>query len=335
MSQKARNVFLCGSGSIIALVVVFLFTLTVGLAGASSQQSVESIYQSIRHAAPVYQVQEEIVTFQNEGMNLVATLVRPKGLNRPPVVITLNGFAEDRFYKEIPNTGGEHYYPRLSRLFAEHGIATLRVDYRGSGDSDGEYTMTTFSSQISDAHAAVDFIRKNLGHLVNKNAIGMFGHSQGGLVTSVTASKNKKISSIGIWSAVVTPPFSYGSLISFEGIRQGAVLPVGGTITLPIILGGIFLGDIELGQGFFQDLFSVDARAAIKDYHGPLMYVAGKNDPIVFPQPLVAQSLLDNHDGEEKLVLLPGDHEFDSDYDYPQFDDAVFWVAAWFTKTLK
>ncbi len=333
MYQKKGNVFQNSGGVIITLVFVFVFSMTLTVSG--HQSDVDAVYQEIRNSSPAYDVQEAVVTFQNEGMNLVATLVTPKGLKKPPIVITLNGFAEDRFYKEIPNTGGEHFYPRLSRKFAELGIASLRVDYRGSGDSDGDYTMTTFSTQISDALAVVEYVNSNLKHKVNANSIGMLGFSQGGLVTSVAASKDKRIDSAVIWSGVVSPTFTYGSLLTFDGIRQGVMLPDGGILNVPIYVGDLYLGNIDLGKGFFQEVFTVSPRAAIRDYKGPLMYVAGKVDPIVFPQPAAGQSLLDNHDGEEKLVLLPGDHEFDSDYGFEQFDDAIYWGAAWFIKTLK
>lgn len=323
---------------IVSLSIVLVFSLGAveGQKGNAYQHTdVEDIYNSIRNAAPEYEWEEQTVSFRNEGMNLVCTLVTPRGLHKPPVVVTLNGFAEDRFYKEIPNTGGEHFYPRLSRLLAEHGIATLRVDYRGTGDSDGNYTMTTFSTQISDAVAAVEFIRRKLGHTVDSNSIGMLGFSQGGLVTSVAASMERHIDSIVLWSAVASPPITYASLLSTEGIKQGLALPDGGTITLPIYVGDYYLGDIELGKGFFHDLFNVDPVAAIRDYKGPMMYVGGKADPIVWPQPNAGKTFMKYHDGREKLVMLACDHEFNSDYDYEMFDDAVFWAAAWFFKTLK
>ena len=66
-----------------------------------------------------------------------------------------------------------------------------------------------------------------------------------------------------------------------------------------------------------------------------MMYVGGKADPIVWPQPNAGQTFMKYHDGREKLVMLDGDHEFNSDYGYEMFDDAVFWAAAWFLKTLK
>ena len=333
MYQKKRNVFHIKGKVILTLAIIFLISLSLTVSG--HQSDVETIYQEIRNSSPAYDVQETVVIFQNEGMTLVATLATPKGLKHPPIVITLPGFTQDRIYKEIPNTGGENFYPRFSRKFAELGIATLRVDFRGSGDSDGDYTMTTFSTQISDALAAVEYVSTNLKYTVNANSIGLLGIDQGGLVTCAAASQDKRIDAAVLWSSVVSPAFTFGSMLTLDGIREGVMLPDGGTLCLPIYMGGIYQGDIELGKGFFQEVFTVDPRAAIRDYKGPLMYIAGKVDYIVFPQPIVAQSLLDNHEGEEKLILLPGDHEFNSDYSCEQFDDAIYWSAAWFIKTLK
>lgn len=321
------------------LTVMFMFVWVPGTAGDKGKrwlrgESVDEIYERIRNAGPQYGWEQQIVSFQNEGMNLVSTLVTPKGIRKPPVVITLNGFAQDRLYKVVPNTGGEFFYARLSRILAEQGFATLRVDYRGSGDSDGDYTMTTFSTQISDAVAAVEYICSKLRRIVDRKSIGMLGFNQGGLVSSVAASKEERIDSVVLWSAVASPPITYASLLTTDGIKAGLALPDGGTITLPVYVGGVYLGDIELGKGFFQEMFLVDPIAAIRGYGGPLMYVGGIRDIIVWPQPAAGQAFMKYHDGFEKLVVLDGDHEFDSDSGYEVFDEAIYWAAAWFIKTL-
>jgi len=38
--------------------------------------------------------------------------------------------------------------------------------------------------------------------------------------------------------------------------------------------------------------------------------------------------------GIEKLVMLDADHELDSDYGFEVFDQAIYWAAAWFIKTI-
>ncbi len=333
MNCKKRFTLSNRSTLLVALFVCIIL-LSVSPQMEAKKKSVDSIYHSIRNASPQYGVTQSVLSFENQGMNMVATLVLPVGVKKPPVVITCNGFAEDRFYKEIPNTGGELYYDRVSRLFAEQGIATLRIDYRGSGESDGEYTMTTFSSQISDVLAAVEYVDTHLKRKVDKHRIGLFGHSQGGLVISVASGRDKRVKSVAMWSAPSSPPVNYSSLTTVQGIRDGLALPDGGTIVLPLYWKDIFLGDLELGKGFFVDLFAIDPLVSIAQYHGPLMYVAGRNDYIVFPQPLAGQSFMNRHEGEERLVVLEGDHEFNSDVGYEMFDDAVFWAAAWYLYTM-
>jgi hypothetical protein len=283
MNQKKNYEYQTKGLALMTMLFVFIFSLSMLVVAENvdtvyAKKSVESIYSSIRHAPAQYDVIQFVVNFQNQGMNMVATLVLPQGVKKPPIVITCNGFAEDRFYKEIPNTGGEFYYDRVSRLFAQQGIATLRIDYRGSGESDGDYTMTTFSSQISDVLAAVEYVENNLKRMVDKHRIGLFGHSQGGLVISVASGQDKRVKSAAMWSAPSSPPINYSTLITVQGIRDGLALPDGGTIVLPLYWRDIFLGDIELGKDFFVDLFAVDPVASIRNYNGPLMYVAGRND---------------------------------------------------------
>ncbi len=341
MIQKENYVYQTKGLTLMTMLVVFIFSLSISLSAVAenvdtvyAKKTVESIYNSIRYAPPQYDLIQFVVNFQNQGMNMVATLVLPQGSRKPPIVITCNGFAEDRFYKEIPNTGGELYYDRVSRLFAQQGIATLRIDYRGSGESDGDYTMTTFSSQVSDVLAAVEYVDSNLKRKVDRSRIGLFGHSQGGLVISVASGQDKRVKSVVMWSAPSSPPINYSTLITVKGIRDGLALPDGGSIVLPLYWKGIYLCDIELGKGFFLDLFAVDPVASIRDYTGPLMYVAGRNDDIVFPQPVPGQAFMNQHEGLEMLVVLEGDHEFNSDISFEMFDDAVFWAAAWYLFTL-
>ena len=44
---------------------------------------------------------------------------------------------------------------RISRALAGHGIATLRFDFTGLGNSDGDFSNTNFSSNVDDLIAAV------------------------------------------------------------------------------------------------------------------------------------------------------------------------------------
>ena len=303
----------------------------------SGDLNVEGLYNRIRYAPLVYDKEESIVSFSNQGMRLEATLTVPKNKQRSPIVITINGFVGNRDEEPIPGAG-ETVYERLCKVLAGHGIASLRVDCRGYGNSDGTFDMVSFSSQVSDIKAAIDFIFTGLRYRVNSQSIGILGFSQGGLVAAVTGSRHKQVDSLVLWSPPAHPPICYEGLLTKAGIKQGLALTEGQNITLGLYLDGVYLGwDVTLGRQFFQDLFMINPSIAIRDYKKALMVISGLKDEIVWPQPHQSQLFLDNHEGLELLVAIDADHEFDY-WDGPaaeKLTDAIYWSTAWFIKTLK
>jgi pimeloyl-ACP methyl ester carboxylesterase len=319
------------------LVISTMFLPAAGNKNRNNNGDVEQIYNNIRYATPVYEGTESIVTFENEGLTLVCTLTIPNTRKKAPIVITLNGFNGDRNDAVIPGTD-EPFFKRVARMLAEQGLASLRVDFRGSGDSDGEYNITTFSTQISDTIAALDFICSDLKHLVDSNSIGIIGFSQGGLVGSVAAAKDKRVDALVLWSPLTNPPRSFQGLLLEEGIKQGLALPDGGSAIFGIYVGGQYVyWDAYLGKAFFEDIFKIDPLAEIKDYKEPMMVIVGSNDPIIWPQPAVGKLYLKYHPGSEKLVVLDADHAFNY-WEGPEpqkLHDAIYWSAAWFISTIK
>jgi pimeloyl-ACP methyl ester carboxylesterase len=340
-SQKGGFTMRLNKTTVILTILVMVLVLGIPLKGELSGQkchngpSVEDIYAFIRNANSGYDWDTSIVTFMNEGMNVVCTLTVPKRHSLSPVVITLNGFTGNRDDMTIPGTD-EAYYQRLSRILAENGLASLRIDFRGSGDSDGEFQMTTFSTQISDTLAAVDFIWRNLRHKVNKRSIGMLGFSQGGLVGACAASRDRRVDSLVLWSTPAHAPHCYQGLLREEGIRQGLALPDGGYDMFGLYVNGQYLGvDIPLGKNFFGDLFLIDGLSELRNFRNPLMYIAGSQDIIVWPQPVIGNTYLHYHKGSKKLVLLDAGHNFLGVDDIGKLDDAIYWSTAWFIKTLR
>ncbi len=73
---------------------------------------------------------------------------------------------------------------RISRSLVERGIAVLRFDFTGLGQSKGEFAETNFTSNLGDLEAAVDYLR--LAHQAPQLLIG---HSLGGAAVLTMASK--------------------------------------------------------------------------------------------------------------------------------------------------
>ena len=82
---------------------------------------------------------------------------------------------------------------RISRALTEKGIAVLRFDFTGLGNSDGDFANTNFSSNIQDLVAAADFLRQQysapkllIGHSLGGAAVLGVGHKVAESVAVVT-----------------------------------------------------------------------------------------------------------------------------------------------------
>ncbi|MEN8234925.1 MAG: alpha/beta hydrolase [Actinomycetota bacterium] len=298
------------------LVVLVLLAVGAGAAVAGGNVSGE--------------ISEEIITFESDGGVVVGTMVMPGEVRgKVPAVLLLHGFTGTR--DELPIfepdwTFEETMYSRTARVFAENGIATLRIDFRGSGDSTDGFTFaeTTFTTQVADALAAVDFL-DDQGRI---GRIGVLGLSQGGLVGAVTAEAHKRVESLVLWSPVTNPVDTYKLILGEQNVLDGL-----NQATTHIVLPWTA---IDLNQPFFIDLYHVDPIVAISDYDDPTQVIVGSGDTLVTPQPMFGEVYMTHHEGVEELVVVDGDHIFDAlaGNGAPALDEAIGESLDWFQNTL-
>lgn len=328
---KGGNMNSMKKNFIVSIMVMFVFVSF--LMGSPNSYNIDQAYQQVIHSGTVYQWDARDITFQNKGMNIVGTLTVPRVSQPCPIILILHGFGGDRHGFHVNGTD-EGYFDRLARKLAEQGFGSLRIDFRGSGQSEGTFDMTSFSGQVSDAIAALNYI-KTLNYPVKVSKIGLVGHSQGGIVSSLTSAADKRIDSLALWAAPAYPPHDYEGLFLKEGIKAGVALPEGGIGTFPLYVDGAYLFDVNMGKQFFTDLFRADPLGAINHYDKPTMYVSALQDAIVWPQPQVGEAFMIHHNGFEKLVTINSDHNFNYLIGPDQVDETINWTIAWFKETLK
>jgi len=129
----------------------------------------------------------ETVSFQSEGQKIAGILHLP-GTKNFPCVIASHGL--------LSSKNSEKYIALGERLSRE-GIAMLRFDFRGIGESEGSIENDTVSRRILDLGSAIDFVKSNpdLG-----NRIGLLGSSLGGYISLIKASMDKEIRAVVIWA---------------------------------------------------------------------------------------------------------------------------------------
>lgn len=262
---------------------------------------------------------EETISFDVEGMKVVGTLNLPDGVNNPPAILLLHGFTGTRDELEIPAVG-EGIFARAARMWAEKGIASLRIDYRFNGESDGDLADSTLHAHIADGLAALDWLARS--GRVDDDRLALVGWSMGGAVGAAVAGRTEHdLDAVALWAPGVNMAASITMMFGPETVKKGLAggdTPV--TATLP-------WGDkIELKPAFFQSLFEVDPVAEITEYDDPLFVAVGTRDDVVFPQPASGQILLDYRDDDDDdatLFVREMDHVFNAFDGVEQVDELI------------
>jgi uncharacterized protein len=245
-------------------------------------------------------MKEEVIKFQVNGQNVVGTLTLPAG-KPAPVVLLFHGFTGTRNELPVTNTK-EGVFQRTARMLAEKGLASLRVDFRGSGEStDMMFADTTFESQIADGIAAVSFAEAD--PRVDGQKLSIIGWSQGGLVASAVAGRTNKPDVVVLWNAVATPKDTFGGILGADTMKAGMT-----TGTTPLNIKLPWGAEIALKQGFFDSVNSFDPASEIAAYKGPLLVAQGSEDTTVAPAS--ADKFLDKHEGVEAKWTEKMDHVF-------------------------
>ncbi|MFN5996610.1 MAG: alpha/beta hydrolase family protein [Paracoccaceae bacterium] len=250
-------------------------------------------------AAPVFAQSEETVTIDTALGPVIGTLETPAG-DPAPVVLLFHGFSGVRDELPVANTD-EGVFSRTARLLAEQGIASLRIDFRGSGESPGAFADTTFEGQVADGLAALDWLEANPA--VDGQRLAVIGWSQGGLVATAVAGRSDKPDALVLWAAVANPEESFGGIVGAETIAKGLEA---GDAALPVTLpwGAV----VELKRGFFEGVTTFDPPAELASYAGPLFIAHGTKDTTVLPA--AVDTFLAAHEGEESKWVAEMDHVF-------------------------
>jgi dipeptidyl aminopeptidase/acylaminoacyl peptidase len=137
---------------------------------------------------------ETPVTFECRGQQLVAMLHLPEGRGRFPAALLLHGFTGTK-------SEAHRMYVKLARGLADHGIASLRFDFRGSGDSAGDFEDLTIRSMVADSLEAIRFLARH--KQVNSRRLALIGMSLGGAVAShVVARERSRFKTLVLWAPV-------------------------------------------------------------------------------------------------------------------------------------
>lgn len=137
-----------------------------------------------------YQAQDVQFTNQKAGIKLAGTLTLPKnGSTQHPAVILITGSGPQNRDEEV---FGHKSFLVLADYLTRQGIAVLRYDDRGTAESEGNFSTATTADFASDVLSAVQYL--NTREEIDKNNVGLIGHSEGGIIAPMVANQTTDVS---------------------------------------------------------------------------------------------------------------------------------------------
>ncbi len=179
-----------------------------------------------------------------------------------PMVILMHGIFSSKDYGPMP---------QLAKGLAKAGIASIRFDFDGHGKSEGRKQDMTIEKELADARAIWNYVQG----LPYVSEVGLLGHSQGGVIASMTA----------------------GRLAAEGSAPTGLVLLAPGSVIKEACQGGKFFnarfdpknppeyircwGMYRLGREYLVTTQQLDIYGTAATYTGPVLLLHGDRDGIV------------------------------------------------------
>src|SRR3989344_942546 len=208
------------------------------------------------------------VSFRNpQGEKLVGVLHQVRQQGQRPAAVICHGFKGDKDSLQLKT---------MASNFAAAGIVTLRFDFANKpGESDRPFEDLLFSQMLKDLKTAIDFLGKQKN--VDKNRIGLAGHSLGGKLVMTYAATDKRIK---VAADLAAPIDRAGGKTGVEKLAagQGAVAKKRGYF---IVFSKRLHKHYRLKYRYLADLLKHNTPAQIKKIKIPVIIIHGSKDETV------------------------------------------------------
>ncbi|KIC72144.1 alpha/beta hydrolase family protein [Candidatus Protochlamydia amoebophila] len=258
--------------------------------------------------------EREAITLTNQGEKIFAILHRPLKTTPVPAVVICSGFGGTK-------SGKFRIFVNLGKELARQGIAVLRFDYRGAGDSEGEFEDLTLESKLSDTLACLNFLSKD--PQIDLNRIGILGRSLGGAIAVLAACEYPSIKSLALWA----PVFTSGPWKKLWDLIQSNPSLLATNEILK------HLPSLTPNKEFLKQFFELNIEQKLTHIKNvPILHIHGEKDLIVKIEHAKAYKNARESIENTKFILLPqSDHDFS---DKSEREKALQETCTWFKETL-
>ena len=235
--------------------------------------------------------------------NIPATIQLPAKSARGeelPLVVLCHGFTGNR-------QGDGHFAP-LAEDLAAHGIATVRLDFAGCGDSTEPYANYTLANMAADVDSVIGYMQATYG--TGKTAL--VGHSMGGRLASLYPQLGQyPVTALAIWS-----PANGTGLQGLEFLSIDNFAAVEELAARADAEGSVAAWGVELSAAYIDGMRDSDPNAALQESGLPVLLTYSGNERILSDttQTETKAAVESLPDGQVELDLfVNGDHNYTSE----------------------
>lgn len=221
---------------------------------------------------PYLYYSEDIVFTNSKTRDVLAgTLTLPGKTGVYPAVVLITGSGPQNRDEEV--SGGHKPFLVLADHLTKHGIAVLRFDDRGVGKSTGDFANASSMDFADDVESAVEYLKTRKE--IEKSKIGLVGHSEGGTVASIVASRSKDIGFI--------------TLLAAPGIRGDSIM----LIQIGLIAKTLGLSRSEIGRAkaISREAYQIVQNTENDGERNARLATLAENAFEVFPRKLMPQNI--------------------------------------------
>jgi len=200
---------------------------------------------------------EKVSFINSQGKKLAARLERPDNQEPHSYAIFAHCFTCNKNFSAVRN---------ISRTLVSKGIAVLRFDFTGLGESEGEFEETNFSSNVSDLIEAAKYLEQHY-----KAPSLLIGHSLGGAAIIFAASELDSVAAVSTIGAPSSPAH-------VQHLFKSNVDEINATGKAKVNIGG---RDFTIKKDFIDDIESKPMKEVLKNLRKPYLVLHSPQDTIV------------------------------------------------------
>lgn len=235
--------------------------------------------------------------------NIPATIQLPAKSARGeelPLVVLCHGFTGNR-------QGDGHFAP-LAEDLAAHGIATVRLDFAGCGDSTEPYSNYTLANMAADVDSVIGYMQATYG--TGKTAL--VGHSMGGRLASLYPQLGQyPVTALALWS-----PANGTGLQGLEFLSIDNFAAVEEMAARADAEGSVAAWGVELSAAYIDGMRDSDPNATLQESGLPVLLTYSGNERILSDTTQTETKAAVESLPDGQVVLDPfvnGDHNYTSE----------------------